>query len=74
MIYDAGVDHHHHPGEGSKPRLECRKPCVKSVQPIKRVVCAELKLFTGMSSSSGMIGGIPDLPGTPLWWCSRWPV
>ena len=47
--------HHHHPGEGLKSRLECRKPCVKSVQPNKRVVCAGLKLFTCMSSSSGMI-------------------
>ena len=32
--------HHHHPGEGLESRLECRKPCVKSVQPNKRVVCA----------------------------------
>ena len=47
--------HHHHPGEGLKSRLECRKPCVKSVQPNKRIVCAGLKLFTSVSSPSGMM-------------------
>ena len=32
--------HHHHPVKELESRLECRKPCVKSVQPNKRVVCA----------------------------------
>ena len=50
--------HHHHPGEGLKSRLECRKPCENSVQRSERVVCAGLKLFTGVLSSSGMIRGV----------------